>query len=126
MELPGYVDDHLIGTGKVQKAAILGQAGGVWAISKGYDLSTQEQRDIIESLKNPKSVEGKGIVLGGQKFFILTVTPKCVYGKKGPNGCVLVRTNQAVLVTEYTPPVQHTEAVVVVEKLADYLISVGY
>jgi profilin len=39
---------------------------------------------------------------------------------------VLVKTKQAVLVTEYAPPTQAGEATPVVEKLADYLIGVGY
>ena len=42
------------------------------------------------------------------------------------DGCVLVKTKQAVLVAEYVAPVQQPEAVVVVEGLADYLKSVGY
>lgn len=33
-----YVDTNLVGTGKVSRAAILGQAGGVWAASGGYNV----------------------------------------------------------------------------------------
>lgn len=36
--LSAYVDDHLVGTGKVTKAAIVGKGGGVWAASKGYKV----------------------------------------------------------------------------------------
>ena len=42
------------------------------------------------------------------------------------NGCVLVKTAQAVLVAEYEAPIQQTEATVIVEALADYFISVKY
>jgi len=42
------------------------------------------------------------------------------------NGCVLVKTTQAVLVAEYEAPFQQPEAAVIVEALADYLISVSY
>ena len=35
-----YVDDHLVGTGKVSKAAIIGKQGGVWAASNGYNVSS--------------------------------------------------------------------------------------
>ncbi|KAK4698192.1 hypothetical protein P7C70_g8093, partial [Phenoliferia sp. Uapishka_3] len=31
------VDTNLLGTGRIDKAAILGQAGGVWATSPGFD-----------------------------------------------------------------------------------------
>lgn len=33
-----YVDSNLIGTGKINKAAIIGLAGGVWASSPGYTV----------------------------------------------------------------------------------------
>ena len=42
------------------------------------------------------------------------------------DGCVIVKTIQAVLVTEYAAPTQAGEATTVVEGLADYLKSVGY
>lgn len=42
------------------------------------------------------------------------------------DGCVIVKTKQAILVTVYVPPTQAPEATPVVESLADYLISVGY
>lgn len=42
------------------------------------------------------------------------------------DGCALVKTKQAVLVTEYAAPIQAGESTAVVEKLADYLKSVGY
>lgn len=34
-----YVDDHLIATGKICKAAIVGKQGGIWAQSAGYNVS---------------------------------------------------------------------------------------
>lgn len=42
------------------------------------------------------------------------------------DGCVLVKTKQAILVAEYVAPIQQPEAVNIVEALADYLISTGY
>jgi len=45
---------------------------------------------------------------------------------KQADGCILVQTKQAVLVTEYVAPIQQAEAVLIVEKLADYLVDVGY
>lgn len=42
------------------------------------------------------------------------------------DGCVLVKTKQAVLVAHYAQPVQAGEATPIVENLADYLIGVGY
>lgn len=37
---PVYVDDHLVATKKVAKAAILGQQGGIWAATPGFTVCT--------------------------------------------------------------------------------------
>ena len=37
-DLPEYVDSHLIATGQVSEAAIIGLQGGVWATSKGFTV----------------------------------------------------------------------------------------
>ncbi|PCH37187.1 profilin [Wolfiporia cocos MD-104 SS10] len=126
MSWQAYVDTNLIGTGKVSKAAILGQAGGVWASSPGYTLSAQEQQAITAAFSNPDAALASGVRLAGQKFFTLQANDRSIYGKKAADGCVLVKTKQAILVTEYTAPTQAPEATPVVESLADYLISVGY
>jgi hypothetical protein len=42
------------------------------------------------------------------------------------DGIVLVKTNQAVLVGQYSSPILPGEATKVVENLADYLLGVGY
>ncbi|KAF8799814.1 profilin [Phlegmacium glaucopus] len=121
-----YVDTNLVGTGKVSKAAILGLKGGVWATSHGFTLSTEEQAAIVEGFVTPDKVQASGIRLAGQKYFTLSVIDRTIQGKKGADGVVVVKTTQAVLVAEYTAPIQAPEATKVVESLADYLISVGY
>ncbi|TCD68130.1 profilin, required for normal timing of actin polymerization in response to thermal stress [Steccherinum ochraceum] len=126
MSWQAYVDDSLIGTGKVNKAAIIGLAGGVWASSPGYTLSAQEQSAIVQAFHDSGAATASGVRLAGQKFFVLQANDRSIYGKKQADGCVLVKTKQAVLVTEYTAPTQQVESTVIVEKLADYLIGVGY
>ncbi|KAI0716038.1 profilin [Cerioporus squamosus] len=126
MSWQAYVDNNLIGTGKINKAAIVGLAGGVWASSPGYTLSADEQKAIVNAFKDATTTQANGIRLAGQKFFTLQANDRSVYGKKGGDGCILVKTKQAVLVAEYGAPTQAPEATPVVENLADYLIGVGY
>ncbi|GJJ12912.1 hypothetical protein Clacol_007159 [Clathrus columnatus] len=126
MSWQAYVDTNLLGSNKISKAAILGQKGGVWAASAGYTLSPQEQSAILAAHTNPDATQANGIRLCNQKFFTLSVNARSVYGKKSAEGCLLVKTKQAILVAEYGPPNQHAEVAKVVEGLADYLISVGY
>ncbi|GAA6044047.1 hypothetical protein JCM8097_001391 [Rhodosporidiobolus ruineniae] len=117
---------NLLGTGKVTKAAILGQQGGVWAQSAGYDLSAEEQTAITRSFADPSQAQANGIRAQGQKFMTLRADDRSVYGKKAADGIILVKTKQAVLVAEYAHPTMPGEATKIVEDLADYLIGVGY
>jgi hypothetical protein len=45
---------------------------------------------------------------------------------QGKEGVVIVKTKQAIIVTHYPETVQPGTAATTVEKLADYLIGVGY
>ncbi|KAF9449876.1 Profilin/allergen [Macrolepiota fuliginosa MF-IS2] len=114
-----YVDSNLLGTGKIAKAAILGQKGGVWASSPGYTA-------IVSGFNAPDQVQANGIRAAGQKFFTLQAGERSIYGKKQADGIIVVKTKQAVLVAEYAAPIQAPEATPIVEGLADYLIGVGY
>ncbi|KAL1407305.1 profilin, required for normal timing of actin polymerization in response to thermal stress [Vanrija albida] len=123
MSWQSYVDDQLLATGKISKAAILGKAGGVWAASSGYNA----EQDFVTktAFGAPDSVQGSGITLNGFKFMTLRADADQVLGRKGERGVVIIPTTQAILVGEYdgTPA---GDANVVVAKLADYLKSVGY
>ncbi|KAF8347597.1 profilin [Amanita rubescens] len=126
MSWQSYVDTNLVGSGKVTQAAILGQQGGVWATSKGFQLSTEEQKAIVNAFKNQDNVRSSGLRLNSQKYFALSVNERSIYLKKQADGAVVVKTKQAILVAVYTTPLQAGETTPVVEGLADYLIGVGY
>ncbi|WVQ94401.1 hypothetical protein IAU59_001480 [Kwoniella sp. CBS 9459] len=127
MSWQAYVDDHLVGTGKVSKAAILGKQGGVWAASGGYNLSQHEQDAVVKTaFASPDQIRANGIILSGFKFMCIQATPDEVIGRKGERGVFIIPTTQAILVAEYDAPVSAGEANVIVTKLADYLKSVSY
>ncbi|EJT46767.1 actin monomer binding protein [Trichosporon asahii var. asahii CBS 8904] len=118
-----YVDDQLLATGKISKAAILGKQGGVWAASSGY---SPEQDFITQTaFTDPDTVRANGITLNGFKFMALQANDTEVIGRKGERGVFIIPTTQAILVGEYDGTAAG-EANVVVSKLADYLKSVGY
>ncbi|BGP27019.1 profilin [Rhodotorula toruloides] len=126
MSWQAYVDTNLVGSGKVSKAAILGQQGGVWAQSAGYNLSQEEQNNLIKIHSDPGHAQANGVRAQGQKFLTIRADDRSVYGKKQADGIIVVKTKQAILAAEYAHPTQPGEATKVVEELADYLISVGY
>ncbi|BGP50971.1 profilin, required for normal timing of actin polymerization in response to thermal stress [Rhodotorula kratochvilovae] len=120
------VDSNLLGTGKVTKAAILGQQGGVWAQSAGYQLAPEEQSAILAAFADPATAQANGVRAVGTKFLTIRADDRSVYGKKQADGIICVKTAQAVLVAEYAHPTLPGEATKIVEDLADYLIGVGY
>ncbi|KAI0338426.1 profilin [Trametopsis cervina] len=126
MSWQSYVDTNLVGTGKISQAAIIGQQGGVWATTPGFTLSPEEQKAILTAHKDPGAVQASGIRLAGQKYFTLQANERSIYGKKAADGCLLVKTKQAILVAVYVAPWQAPEVTPIVEGLADYLIGVGY
>lgn len=48
-----YVDTNLVGTGKVSRAAIIGQQGGLWAASPGYSVSIMRE-DVLMAIRFAK------------------------------------------------------------------------
>ncbi|EKM53316.1 uncharacterized protein PHACADRAFT_259587 [Phanerochaete carnosa HHB-10118-sp] len=126
MSWQAYVDTNLIGTGKVTHAAIVGQQGGIWAHSANFNLSAEEQKAIVGAHANLDQIRASGVRLASQKYITTTAEGRSIYGKKGADGCVIVKTKQAILVAVYVGPLQAGETTPVVENLADYLESVGY
>jgi len=112
----------------IAEAAILGLAGGIWAISPTLKLTDAEQATIRTAFDSDKQeqTESKGITAAGLKYFTLQWSKRSIYGKKGADGIILVKTKLAVLVAVYKAPKQAPEATPIVENLADYLIGLGY
>jgi profilin len=44
MSWQAYVDTNLVGTGKIAKAAIIGQDGSSWACSQGFNVRLRDSK----------------------------------------------------------------------------------
>merc|ERR1712070_1088238 len=132
MSWQAYVDQSLVGTGNLDKAAIFNNEGNsVWAATQGFTVSPQEMQEVVTAYKDPgtdgvKQVQSTGLHIAGDRFVVLKADERSIYGKKGREGVVIVKTTQAILVTHYPETVQPGAAANTVEQLADYLIKVGY
>ncbi|KAL8715013.1 MAG: hypothetical protein Q9220_000970 [cf. Caloplaca sp. 1 TL-2023] len=73
-----------------------------------------------------KKVQSGGFHIATEKFFTLKSDDRSLYGKKGKEGVVIVKTQQAILVAHYPESIQPGAAANTVEQLGDYLINVGY
>ncbi|CAG8810397.1 4219_t:CDS:2, partial [Racocetra fulgida] len=56
-----YIDDTLLGSGKIAQAAIYGLDGTLWASSAGFNPSAEEVKTIIESFNDVQKVQANGI-----------------------------------------------------------------
>ena len=79
-----------------------------------------------EDKKEVKQVQETGLRIAGERYVVIKADERSLYGKKGKEGIVIVKTVQAILVTHYPETVQPGAAATTVEALSDYLISVGY
>ncbi|KAG2125681.1 profilin [Suillus clintonianus] len=133
MSWQAYVDTNLVGTGRVNKAAILGKAGGVWATSPGFKISPEEQKAITAAFTNKAAVATSGFRVADQKYFFLSSDTYgddpnlvVVQGKKGGDGAVLAQTKQAILVVTYIFPQTAQDVGILVTGLGSYLASLQY
>ncbi|GIZ37840.1 hypothetical protein CKM354_000127200 [Cercospora kikuchii] len=133
MSWQAYVDTSLVATGNVDRAAIFNSEGNsVWATSAGFTVKPEEMQAVVAAYKDKgdeqgvKKVQSEGLHIAGERFVVIKADDRSIYGKKGREGVVIVKTTQAILVTHYPETVQPGSAANTVEQLGDYLIKVGY
>ncbi|KAF9919431.1 profilin, required for normal timing of actin polymerization in response to thermal stress [Linnemannia zychae] len=126
MSWQAYVDNNLVGTGKVAKAAIVGLDGSVWATSTEFKISSAETKKLIAAFSDISDVAANGLYIEGIKYVFLRNTDNSIYARHGATGITAVKTGQAVLVGFYNENQQAGDCNNVVENLGSYLVGVGY
>ena len=126
MSWQSYVDDQLLATKQVTKAAIAGHDGTIWATSEGFSVSQEEVKAILANFADQEKLAQNGLTIAGSRYIFLSSTENVIRAKKGPNGLHVMKTKQAVIVCQYEEPVRPEQCATVTEKLGEYLITVGY
>ena len=126
MSWQAYVDNNLLGTKKLNNGAIIGLDGNVWAKSGGLNITPTEGKNIVAGFSNNSLFQSAGLNCGGVKYMFLRSQDHSVIGKKGQAGIHISKTGKAYIIGVYDTPTLPSEAAIIVEKLADYLISVGF
>jgi profilin len=122
-----YVDNNLVKSGHITKAGIFGLDGNPWAQSPGLGVQPAQVKALVAGFADSSKLTGEGgLHLGAEKYIVLRADNRSVYGKKGSNGVVAVKTKQAVIIGFYDQTIQPGAAANTVEKLADYLIGQNY
>ncbi|KAG7196223.1 profilin, required for normal timing of actin polymerization in response to thermal stress [Scheffersomyces spartinae] len=123
--------DNLVATGKIDKAALYSRAGdSLWAQSGSFQLEPTEIAAIAKGFDVPDDLQVHGLHIQGKKYFLVRADERSIQGKFKDDqtdvGIIAVRTKQTILIAHYPTGIPGSAATVVVEKLADYLISVQY
>ncbi|KAI1852442.1 hypothetical protein JX265_011075 [Neoarthrinium moseri] len=131
MSWQAYVDSSLVGSGHIDKGAIISAAGdSVWATSSGFTIQADEMKNLAAILSGSEDAKAKafgdGVHVTGERFVAFKIEDRSAYLRHGRTGVVVVKTKQAILVGHYGENVQAGNATQTVEALADYLIKVGY
>lgn len=120
------VNNNLIGTKKVSKAAILGVDGQIWAKSDDFAISELEAQAAARSFSSRDSVLASGLKFEGEKYFVLQADEERVIGKKESRGFFLHKTNQTIIIAVYLEGIQPEECSKFSGALADYFKGIGY
>lgn len=110
MSWQDYVDNQLLASQCVSKAAIAGHDGGVWAKSEGFEVSKEEVAKIVQGFDKTELLTSGGVTLAGQRYIYLSGTDRVIRAKLGKTGVHCMKTQQAVIVSIYEEPVQPQQA----------------
>ncbi|MGW6261940.1 profilin [Streptomyces sp. NPDC055085] len=101
-----YVDKDMLGSGLTQ-GAILGtgpDTWSIWATSPGFTVSDAERKALLHGFQDPASIFDSGISVNGQTHLTIKADARSLHGRKGPDGVVAARANEAVVVGTYRTP----------------------
>lgn len=124
--LQTYVDQQLMSTGKVDRAAILDQDGNTLAQSAGFRISPADGRSLHEQFVDPSLAMKNGIYVGGNQYAVVQADHRAIYGKRRLGGIVVVKTAKCIVVAIHEEGQAQGNAAAVVHCLADMLIEAGW
>uniref|UniRef100_A0A915A723 Profilin n=1 Tax=Parascaris univalens TaxID=6257 RepID=A0A915A723_PARUN len=126
MSWADLVNNNLVGSGNVSKAAICGFDGSVWGKSDNFKLEAAEAVAAGRGFQNKDTLLGSGMRFEGEKYFVLQADDDRIIGKKGSNGFFIYKTGQALIISIYEGGVQPEMCSKTTGALADYFKSINY
>jgi hypothetical protein len=127
------LDEHLMQTNHIEGSMIIGQDGHCWAKTNPFSkLFTEENEEyvpsrlltaVLDAFNDPSNLLEYGFVLLNDHYTITQYGDNVLFAKKGFNGLIIVKTNQTIVFAVYNMHHQPSEAVLAVEKFANYLHS---
>ncbi|EHA52188.1 hypothetical protein MCOR27_010941 [Pyricularia oryzae] len=131
MSWQGYVDQSLVGSGHIDKAAIISAAGdSTWATSADFTIEPAEMKTIADILDNKAGAQDKahsdGIYIAKERYVVARIEDNTIYARQGRSGVAIAKTSQAILVGHHNETTQAGNASQTVGALVDYLKPLGF
>ncbi|CAM1511345.1 Fc.00g088580.m01.CDS01 [Cosmosporella sp. VM-42] len=131
MSWQAYVDTSLVGSGHVDKAAIISAAGdSVWATSADFQLKPEEMKVISAIVGGDAGAKDKayadGLYIAGSRYVMTKAEDRSLYARSGRLGVAVAKTKQAIVVGHHGEQHVAGNTTSTVETLADYLTGQGY
>ncbi|POR38826.1 Profilin [Tolypocladium paradoxum] len=131
MSWQAYIDTSLVGTGHVDKAAIISAAGdSAWAASADFQLKPEEMKAISAIVGGDAAAKDKafadGLYVAGNRYVMARAEDRSIYARSGRLGVAVAKTKQAIVVGHHGQTQVAGNTTSTVEGLADYLIGQGY
>ncbi|XP_066924250.1 profilin-4-like [Clytia hemisphaerica] len=120
------LQECLVSTGHVECCAIFRRKDILLrANSNGFTLSIQEMEDLSNTFSNLSETHSRGILLKDTNYKVIRADKYSIYGKKGKEGLVMIRTSILIILALYSADMYPSIVVEAVEKLGDYLREKG-
>ncbi|KAF7559071.1 hypothetical protein G7046_g5087 [Stylonectria norvegica] len=121
----------LVGTGHIDKGAIISAAGdSVWASSADFQLKPEELKAIADIVSGNEAAKEKafseGLYIAGNRYVLARAEGRSIYARHGRLGVAAAKTKQAIVVGHHGETQIAGNTTTTVEALADYLIGQGY
>ncbi|KAM0301679.1 hypothetical protein ACHAPM_004826 [Fusarium culmorum] len=131
MSWQAYVDSSLVGTGHIDKGAIISAAGdSAWAASADLQLKPEEMKAISAIVSGDEKAKDKafaeGLYIAGERYVMARADGRSIYARSGRSGVAVAKTTQAIVVGHHGEAQIAGNATTTVESLADYLIKSNY
>jgi profilin len=119
------INEHLISTGHIRDAAIIGLDGSTWGTSNGWGLNEGEGAKIVRQFQVPDSVYSDGIIARGIKYTGIRGDDTSLIGRKGLSGIICFKISQLIVIGIYAEGQQPRIAALFVENLGSFLTGQG-
>ncbi|KUM62344.1 hypothetical protein ACN42_g4760 [Penicillium freii] len=127
MSWQGWVDQTLVGSKKIDKAAIFSAAGDVLlATTAGFNVQLGEVQYMLRGFEDSIPLYSGGLYVAGEKLMVTKADDQSIYAEKGKEGVCVVKSSQSIVIAHYPERVQPREAASIVGQLANYLTSIGF